>query len=116
MTKSMQRLLRTLVSAGFVAGLLLGNAPGALAQTDGRFTGAILDQTGAALVGATVTVKNEKTGEERSAVTNAQGRYSIVNLKPSTYTVKVTYKEFKPLEYTGFALAAAQEMPLDLTM
>jgi len=116
MTTTMRRTLRAWVSAALFTGLLAGGAQGAWAQTDGRFTGAVLDSTGASVAGATVTVKNEKTGEERTAVTNEKGRYAITNLKPSVYTIRATFKEFAPIEYTGMPLAAAQEFLVDLTM
>jgi Carboxypeptidase regulatory-like domain len=49
----------------------------ALAQTDGRFTGTVLDPSGAAVPNATVVVKNEKTGDEKTVVSNGQGRYTV---------------------------------------
>jgi hypothetical protein len=88
----------------------------ALAQTEGRFTGTVLDPSGAAVPGATVVVKNEKTGEEKTAVSNGQGRYLILNLKPSTYTLSVKLPNFAPLQYTGLPLLAAQEFALDLQL
>src|SRR5215471_13945662 len=95
---------------------VLAWATPALAQTDGRFTGTVLDPSGAAVPNATVVVKNEKTGEEKSAVSNAQGRYIVPNLKPSTYTIKVTLQNFAPLQYTALPLMAAQEFALDLQL
>ena len=86
------------------------------AQVDGRFAGAVLDASGAVLPGATVTVKNEKTGEERTAVTTAQGLYVVTNLKPSAYTIRVASGNFAPLEYTGMQLLAGQEFHLDLEL
>src|SRR5262245_27073098 len=88
----------------------------ALAQADGRFTGAVLDSTGAIVPNAVVIIKNERTGEERTATTNAEGRYTVTGLKPSVYTIRVTVAKFAPLEYTGMALAAAQEFAIDLTL
>src|SRR5262245_23713984 len=88
----------------------------AQAQTDGRFTGTVLDPSGSVVPNATVVVKNEKTGEEKTAVSNAQGRYIIANLKPSTYTIKVTLQNFAPLQYTALPLLAAQEFNLDLQL
>src|SRR4051812_33805094 len=88
----------------------------ARAQADGRFAGAVLDASGAVLPGATVTVKNEKTGEERTAVTTAQGLYVVTNLKPSAYTIRVASGNFTPLEYTGMQLLAGQEFHLDLEL
>src|SRR5262245_12082117 len=109
MMTTMRRTLRACVSAALVAGLLAGSAQGAWAQTDGRITGAVMDSKGAMVVGANVTVKNEKTGEERSVVNNDKGRYAILNLKPTVYTIRASYKDLAPLEYTNMPLSAAQE-------
>ena len=86
------------------------------AQADARFTGTVLDQSGAAVAGATVVVKDEKTGEERMVMSNAAGRYLVTNLKPSVYTLRATFKDFAPLEYTGMQLVAAQEFSIDLEL
>jgi hypothetical protein len=60
-------------------------------QTDtGRIFGAVKDQNGAVVPGATVSVTNERTGEERSATTGTDGGYSILALPASTYTVTAT--------------------------
>ena len=88
----------------------------AFAQNDGRFTGVVLDPSGAVIPGATVTVKNERTGEERSVVSGTDGRYIVPNLRPSVYTVRAKFGELAPLEFTGLQLVAAQEFPLDLSL
>ena len=41
----------------------------------GRITGIVRDQSSAFVADAKVTVKNEKTGEERTAMTNGQGYF-----------------------------------------
>jgi len=66
----------------------------ASAQTDARVVGNIRDQSGAWVTGATVTVVNEGTGEERSAVSNSNGLAVVPNLKPAMYTVRVTSPNF----------------------
>ena len=88
----------------------------ASAQADGRFAGTVLDSSGAFVPGATVTVKNEKTGEERTATSSAQGIYVVTNLKPSNYTIRVKSGDFAPLEYTGMQLLAGQEFHVDLEL
>ena len=91
--------------------------PSAGAQvTEGRFTGTVVDPSGAAVPGAAVVVKSERTGEERTAMSNAQGRYLVTGLKPSVYTIKATFASFAPLQYTGLQLLAAQEFSLDLQL
>src|SRR6478736_4225964 len=88
----------------------------AQAQVDARFSGTVLDPSGAVVSGATVTVKNERTGETRTATTDAGGRYLVTGLRPSIYTISVKQGSFAPLEYTGMQLVAAQEMALDLNL
>src|SRR5215475_5451261 len=110
---------KTLIVKGlwaFVVTIVLALPHVAFAQADARFSGAVLDQTGAFVPGATVTVKNQKTGEVRTAVTSVDGRYVVANLKPSVYTISVMFGSFQPLEYTDMTLAAGQEFPLDLEL
>jgi len=57
---------------------------GVLAQSDqGRITGTVTDANGGIVPGATVLVKSERTGEERTATTNEAGYYIVTALKPS---------------------------------
>src|SRR5215510_8677185 len=110
---------KTLIVKGlwaFVVALVLALPQVASAQADARFSGAVLDQTGAFVPGATVTVKNQKTGEVRTAVSSAEGRYVVANLRPSVYTISVMFAAFQPLEYTDMTLAAGQEFAIDLQL
>ncbi len=111
MTK--ERVLKALTMAMLV---WLTSVLPARAQADGRFAGTVLDSSGAFVPGATVTVKNEKTGEERTATSSAQGIYVVTNLKPSTYTIRVKSGDFAPLEYPGMQLLAGQEFHIDLEL
>ncbi len=89
----------------------------ALAQTESaRFTGTVRDASGAFLANAAVVIKNERTGQQRTVQSSAQGRYDATNLKPSTYSIRATFGDFAPLEFTGLELAAGQEFPLDLEL
>jgi hypothetical protein len=89
----------------------------AMAQTDqGKVSGTVRDQTNAFVAGAKVSVKNERTGEERSAVTNDQGYFLISFLKPSSYTIKAEKAGFGVIEYTTMPLAVGQELALDFEL
>src|SRR5689334_13608573 len=88
----------------------------ALAQVDqGRIVGTVTDANGAIVPGATVLVKNERTGEERSAVTNDSGYYIIASLKPSLYTVTASANNLT-LRLTNVQLLVGQELNLGLTL
>ena len=88
----------------------------ASAQTDqGRMIGAVSDANGAIVPGATVLVKNERTGEERSAVTNESGYYIIASLKPSTYTVTASANNLQ-VRVANVQLLVGQELNLALTL
>ena len=92
-------LWASLAAVLFAALLVPTPAP---AQTDqARVVGAVIDQSGAFVPGATVTLRNERTGEERKVVVGEDGRYVFAALKPSTYTLRATKDGFAPLEYTG---------------
>jgi hypothetical protein len=107
---------RTQAVFALLALILVLIAPRAFAQGESRFTGTVLDPSGAAVPGATVVVKNERTGEEREAQTNASGRYVVTGLRPSTYTVRATLSGFSPIEYTGMRLVVGQDLRVDLPL
>jgi Carboxypeptidase regulatory-like domain/TonB dependent receptor len=64
--------------------------------------GTVLDPSGAAVVGAEVTVSNAATGFSRTVKTGSDGTYSVEPLPAGVYAVKVTS--------SGFATAAAQKV------
>ena len=108
------KILKASVACVLAIGLFLPAL--AFAQADSRFSGVVLDPSGAVVPGASVVVKNERTGEERTVTSNAEGRYIVANLRPSVYTIRATFGELAPLQFDGLQLVAGQEFPLDLTL
>ena len=97
-----------------VAALLFALLPTlAAAQTDGRISGTVRDSSGAFVAGATVKVRNEKTGEVRAVLSNDQGFFVASPLKPSTYTITAEKPGFSIVEYPQMPLAVGQELALD---
>ena len=76
------------MAAALVAMLVWLPTPAAAQALYGSVTGTIADGTGAAVPGAAVTIKNEDTGLEFSAITDGTGTYTIRNVAGGTYTLK----------------------------
>src|SRR2546422_11434252 len=53
--------------------------------TQSTILGSVTDSSGGAVPGATVTVKNQGTGIERSLATNESGDYRIAGLEAGMY-------------------------------
>src|SRR5262245_552072 len=74
------------------------------AQT-GAIAGVIKDTTGAVLPGVTVEAASPALIEKvRSAVTDGQGQYKIVDLRPGVYSVTFTLTGFKSVRREGLEL------------
>ena len=100
-----------------IYGLFCGLASGLFAQTDqARFVGVVADATGSTVIGATVTVKNDKTGAVRIASTNNQGQYLVTNLQPSDYTVSAKAAGLTSPQYSAVQLEVGQERTLNITV
>jgi hypothetical protein len=85
-----------------------------LAQgTAGTIVGRALDPSGAAIVGASVLIKNLGTNETRSAITSADGQYSVPLLPPGMYGVTMTAPGFSKLYTDHIVLLVDQTVRVD---
>ena len=73
------------ITAFLLSLCLCGLAFGQAGQA--RIVGTVTDSAGAVIPAATVVVKNQRTGVERSVKSNEQGRYVVTNLSPAQYSV-----------------------------
>src|SRR5262245_61623171 len=92
---------------GFVLALLflLISATGAFAQS--AISGLVRDTSGAVMPGVTVEAASPVLIEKvRSAVTDDQGRYTIVDLRPGIYSVTFTLPGFNTFKQEGLELPA----------
>jgi hypothetical protein len=81
-------------------------AANASAQNSG-ISGVVRDTTGAAMPGVTVEASSPALIEKvRSAVTDGQGLYNIVGLRPGTYVVTFTLPGFSTARREGIELTA----------
>ena len=85
-----------------VAGLLHPVSAAAQAVGTATIAGTVKDASGSVLRGVTVEATSPALIEgSRSVTTNDAGRYSIVNLRPGTYTVTFTLMGFSTVKREG---------------
>src|SRR5215467_4235677 len=82
----------------------------------GGVRGSIQDSTGAAIVGATVTLRNEAAGVTRTTATNSSGEYVFSQVPPATYTVTAEMSGFKKLERPGVVIGTQEFVTADMKM
>jgi outer membrane receptor for ferrienterochelin and colicin len=92
---------------------LLLTAPSVSAQTITSITGLVTaESTGAALQGANIIVQ----GTDYGAATDREGRYTIVNLPPGTYTVVASMIGYEPQIREGVTVIGDEPVHLDFTL
>ena len=74
-------------------------------QTTGTIRGTVIDPTGAVVQGATVAVKQSQTDLSRTATTDRNGSYVVLELPIGKYSVQVTAKGFKEYVQDGILLS-----------
>ncbi len=78
--------------------LSLMSLPALSQSTAGRVLGAITDQSGASVAGATVVITDVERGTSRTLITDASGDYVAADLVPGTYKIRAEAKGFKSAE------------------
>src|SRR5438132_12433758 len=100
-------LSRVLLAAFVSSVILLPAAAFAQSGTTGAIAGIARDTTGAVLPGVTVEAASPALIEKvRSAVTDGQGNYKIVDLRPGTYSVTFTLSGFSTFRREGIELTS----------
>jgi hypothetical protein len=87
------------------------------AQSDAAdLRGFVRDQQGAVVANATVTARNPATNSTKTATTNEEGFYQILNLTPGDYDVSVEAANFKKASLPAVKLTIGQRADLDVTL
>jgi hypothetical protein len=82
----------------------------------GRILGGVTDQSGGAVVGATINIIDTQRNLTRTVTTDSAGEYNVPNLLPSTYTVRAAVQGFKTAERSNVMLEVNQDLRVDLTL
>jgi hypothetical protein len=87
------------------------------ASAQSAIAGTVRDLTGAVLPGVTVEASSPALIERtRSAVTDGQGQYRLIDLRPGTYAVTFTLAGFSGHRHEGLELPANFTAPLNATL
>lgn len=102
-----------------IVGLILSlNTLPVIAQSAASATidGTVVDPQGAVVPGAKVTATNVDTGLGRTEATTSSGNYTIPNLQPGTYNIRVEAKGFAAGETKGVALRVGEQRDLSFKL
>ncbi len=100
-----------------IAGSLLAAPTTVWGQADtGTIDGRVLDESKAAMPGATLTAKNTGTGLTRTANVGSEGTYRFASLPSGTYEVTVELAGFARQVYPNVRVRVGSTRTVDFTM
>jgi hypothetical protein len=108
-----KELIRNLTALLVVVVSFAGDVIAQSQAINGTIRGRATDTTGAAIVGANVTVRNLETAFMRSVQTNDEGYYVIPNLPLGTYETEVKKSGFATLRAHNVVLQAGTDAVID---
>jgi hypothetical protein len=100
-----------------ISALLGASAAFGQAQSNAAdLQGFVRDPSGAVVANATVTARNPATNTSKTAASNDEGYYQILNLTPGEYEVSVEAPNFKKAVLPGVKLTVGQRADLDVSL
>ncbi len=108
--------LRTLSFGLVLAGLLVVPQDAAAQMAGATLAGRVVDSTGAATPGATITVLAPATGFTRTVTSDADGNYRFASLPVGVYDLTVKLAGFKTMEEKGVVLNVATTRVADFSL
>lgn len=112
-------MFRRVGFGSFFLVVLMLAALAARAQTPGTgaIRGLVLDEAGAPVAGAEVTVTNQATGFSRATRSDGRGTYVLPELPlTGTYEIRVAKEGLEPRERAGIQLRAGQTAAIDVVL
>jgi iron complex outermembrane receptor protein len=79
----------------------------------GSISGTVLDSTGAAIVGANVSITEQRTGYVSKSWTDGAGHYVFSSIPAGEYMLRIASAGFRSFEETGARLSRDQSLEID---
>jgi hypothetical protein len=99
----------------FFTGLILCLAASAQLPTS-TLNGTVTDPQGAVVAGAKVVITNTATGASREVTTAGDGGYTVTDLTPGNYSVRITASGFATSEFKDLRLEVGRATTLDISL
>ncbi len=99
--------------------VLLGSSIPAFSQVttaQAQLNGVVRDQSGGAMVKASITLRDVGTNRLYTALSNDVGYYILPNLLPGRYELTAEYSGFGKYTQTGIVLTVGQVATIDITL
>ena len=88
----------------------------AQAPTTGRIAGVVRDVQSSAIAGAVVNISSPVTADKHAVTTDSSGNYSVFQLPPGTYDVRISAPGFTPAIVRQLAIGLAGTTRLNTTL
>ena len=109
--------LRSVLIMSLTLALAIADARTSFGQgITGSITGTVTDSSGAAITGATVTILQVGTNATRIVTTSDVGSYTVTQLAPGSYNVKVTKNGFDSSQQSNITLVIDQVAKIDVRL
>ena len=95
--------------------IVLCGIPAFAQQPNTLLRGQVVDDLGGLVVGAKIMLVDEK-GAERETTTDSSGNYSLSNIAPGTYLLRIDATGFSTLELRDLVLVAEKTRTLRSTL
>src|SRR5437868_15471730 len=85
-------------------------------QTTGRIVGAVKDTQGAVIIGAQVGIEDPGTADKHSVTTDSSGNYSILQLPPGAYDVRMSVPGFTTAVFHEVTIGPAETSTINASL
>jgi hypothetical protein len=96
--------------------LFLHNVGFAQSVNNAQIHGTVLDQSGAAVVGAQITATQKETGQVQTTVSGADGTFVLPGLTVGGYSLQISAKGFSKYTQTGLVLQVGQNVQVNIPL
>jgi hypothetical protein len=100
----------------FLIGCMWGLTPASAQTITATVSGVVTDEAGAVVLNAKVTVTSGNTGQNKTATTDAEGRYTMPFLQPGKYKITVEAAGFSKSVRSDVTLEVGQSAALDFSL